>query len=204
MPLEQNGQCGTDRPNPPVSWKHSTTPNITWTWHHTIPWNQLCATWNWMVENEDWTSLKAFLYLIGADNGETVVAEIRADQLTRRDELHQMIAWQKWNVVEGPGGTNRARGDDPGEGFEPWSLLGLSNNQRQTVLDVKRIYDAMLTLPQQTQPGKFGAFLSTFRHLRNRAMIMWEPKMWDAVIVGRAPKHPREPDVTSTWRRRRG
>jgi hypothetical protein len=66
MALEMNGIVGGDRGAEPQGWKHATvTPAISFTWHHTIPWNCLLAVWNGMVRGGHWKAVNEFLQLTG-------------------------------------------------------------------------------------------------------------------------------------------
>ena len=73
------------------------------------------AVWNGLVGGAHWSAVKMFLHLASAPDPQGIVQQIRSGGLLRRDELHTMLTWQGWNIVEGPGGHFRA--DDPGEAF---------------------------------------------------------------------------------------
>lgn len=219
MPLGLNGIVTEDRGNEPALWHHSVmTPSITFTWHHTIPWNCLRAVWNGVVHGRHWDAIEAYLDLISASNVSTIVRDLKNGNLTiDRDLLHTQLTWQGWNIVEGPG--NEYRNDDPGEQFDGWSGAGMSGNQTATLLAVKGLYDNCMRRIQQlpaaagtnnipnisAQDAKTVATaMRGARHaLRGKQPVKWEEKMWFPVTEGRVDKS--RPGIWYTkpvWRRR--
>jgi hypothetical protein len=93
MALEMNGIVGGDRGAEPQGWKHATvTPAISFTWHHTIPWNCLLAVWNGMVRGGHWKAVNEFLQLTGGSSVGIIIEQLNAQALTiDRDALHTQL-----------------------------------------------------------------------------------------------------------------
>ena len=154
---------------------------------------------------------------LGVTDCRGVIAQIRAGRLVGRDTLHTQLTWQGWNIVEGPGGTNRAPGDDPGEAFDSWSGAGMSTNQRNTLAAVKLLYVVMQKM--QNLPSRLGttipninardakalenALKSAKSSLRGKAPMPWNDAMWVVVTEGRVEKGRSVWYTPPTWRKRR-
>jgi hypothetical protein len=216
MPLAVNGIVGTDRGGEPAAWHHaSMTPEITFTWHHTIPWNNLRDVWNGLVDGKYWNAVSKFLYLVGTTAPAPVITAIKAEQLQNRDALHTQLTWQGWNIVEGPG--NEYRTDDPGEAYDEWSGVGMSANQKSTYQAVAILYTTMKqvnALPKRTGTDipqikailakkLETAFGEASGPLRGKSPMPWNEAMWFRVTEGRIDKKlPRVWYTKPAWGKR--
>jgi len=203
MAIGSNGICtNPDRGGEPDTWQHSTMiPGITFTWHHTIPWNCLRAVWDYLVANQHWDCVKEYLQIISAPNVDgTLLALKRAPGIPFRDDgtLLTLLTWQGWNIVEGPGSEYRMTGDDPGEAYDKWSIIGLSSNQKATVQAVDMVYQAMRRVQDNANAARMlpaakaadvlrlqNAFRAQRPTLRGRQPIKWTPDMWEVRTEGR-------------------
>ncbi len=212
MPMALNGIVTEHRGSEPTDWEHSTmTPSITFTWHHTIPWNCLREVWNGLVRGKHWDAVSEYLGLIGAASVPVIVQGLKAGALTvDRDALLTQLTWQGWNIVEGPGNEYRAEGDDPGEAFDSWSGESMSGNQKATLLAVKSLYInamrpvALLNNVDGTNASKVAKAMRSARPtLRGKAPIKWNEDMWTVVTAGRvSDKVPGIWYTKPTWQRR--
>ena len=211
MALNTNGiLTDPSRGAEPSDWEHSTvTPVVTFTWHHTIPWNCLAAVWNGLVAGQHWAAVETFLRLVSAQDPAGAVRQIRSGTLMDRDRLHTQLTWQGWNIVEGPGGDFRE--GDPGEGYDKWSIQGLSNNQRSTVQAVDQLYMAMRPLAARPPRPGFAtnvpnlsaneakavekAMAQQMAALRGKPPMLWNPDAWEVVREGQADRK-----LPSLWR----
>jgi len=222
--LGRNGVLtNTERGAEPVLWHHTTmTPTVTFTWHHTIPWNCLAAFWNGLVAGKHWTAVELFLRLVSADKPHDIMDQIKSGALMDRDRLHTQLTWQGWNIVEGPGGDFRE--DDPGEGYDRWFNHGLSDNQRATVQAVDQLY--LLIEPLASRPSRLDfpeipkeikpnisaldakdlarGLSPLIGSLRGRSLMFWNSASWEKVQDGRVhPKLPSVWNVKPKWKKRR-
>jgi hypothetical protein len=197
------------------------TPAVTFTWHHTIPWNCLLAVWNGLVAGQHWNAVRLFLQIVSDPHPHTTTEQIKKGELMNRDSLHTLLTWQGWNIVEGPGGDFRA--DDPKEDVERWSLVkGVTGNQRATLQSVALLYIAMKPLAvKPRRPGFSGtvpvptittaeaeglerALLAQMQTLRGKSPIRWSEEMWTLVDnqAGRADrKRPGVWNTTPSWQK---
>lgn len=211
MALDVDGLVSTPaRGAEPSDWTHaSMSPAVTFTWHHTIPWNKLRAVWNGLVAGEHWDAVDMFLQLVQAPKRQLVLQQIRAKALTEdRDALHTRLTWQGWNIVEGPGGEFRKPGDDPGEKSERWATTGASSNQTQTLQAVYALDETIQLLPAaQDSIGstQAAALLAAMRRVKQTARptpIPWSEAMWVRTREGRVGKAPGAWSTRPEWRRR--
>jgi hypothetical protein len=183
-----------DRGDEPASWRHTeVVPSITFTWHHTIPWNGLRATWNYLVAGQHWSCVEEYLKIISAPHVEQTLKALKsapAIPFPNDEKLLELLTWQGWNIVEGPG--NQYRVNDPGERHEKWPTRALTGNQRTTIQSVdlvriamERIYNnAAATTPMDVE--KLEKALKAARPLlRGREPIKWTPDMWNPLVEGR-------------------
>ena len=190
------------RAPPPSAWRHPVeTPAIEFSWHHTIPLENLTKMWNGLVKGSHWEAIDQYLQLIGMPMPAVVIKQIKAGRVQARDDLWQRIQWPSWNIVEGPGGKNRPKSDDPGSSFEKWYSGSLSSNQRQVIYAVTSIYAAIRKIPMDagskadpTISARLAKDLANaFKHnksaLRGKGPIKWTSEMWTVDVAGRA--HPR-------------
>lgn len=218
MPLEANGIIKGDRGAEPGKWQHTpTTPSVTLTWHHTIPWNCLRAVWNGLVAGEHWEALAEFMQLISVPNYAGVLQQIKDKNVHDRDGLHTLVTWQGWNIVEGPGSEYRQQGDDPGEKYEHWSGKGMSGNQLSTLQQVNVLnlcmapFAACALDPATNAPEIKRAEAEQLRRvikqvrptLKGKAPMLWKESMWHNVQQGKVDKKNVGKWATKPiWRRR--
>lgn len=104
------------RGSEPSSWHHTElVPSVTFTWHHTIPWNGLRATWNYLVAGRHWGCVEEYLKIISAPHVALTFKALKnapATLFPHDEKLLELLTWQSWNIVEGPG--NQYRIGDPG------------------------------------------------------------------------------------------
>lgn len=186
-----------DRGAEPMSWVHTVmVPSVTFTWHHTIPWNGLRATWNYLVAGQHWTCVEEYLQIISAPHVEqTLKALKQAPGIPFPDDekLLELLTWQGWNIVEGPGNSNRI--GDPEGGHERWPTRALSGQQRTTMQAVDLVCMAMeriygnLNQPHLITLKDVEKLEKTLRAqrplLRGRDPIKWTPGMWNPLVEGR-------------------
>ncbi|HEY4352182.1 MAG TPA: hypothetical protein VGN31_13210 [Paraburkholderia sp.] len=200
MALNSNGIIsGSGRSSEPEGWKHKVmTPTVQFTWHHTIPLDDLTRVWNGLINGEHWGVVDEYLQIIGFRAVQNTIDELKAGTFQDRDELHTAIQWPSWNIVEGPGGEFRE--DDPGNGFERWTVPpGISNNQREMLNAVGAIYLRVTPIaragrPEDTaidavQARALRDELSNYKKvLRGKGPIEWNEAMWESTREGRKDK----------------
>lgn len=220
MALGSNGLL-TDsaRGSEPAAWRHSVmTPAVTFTWHHTIPWNCLAAVWNGLVAGQHWDAVQSFLQLVSAQDPRGIVRQIQSGKLMNRDMLHTQLTWQGWNIVEGPG--NEFRAGDPGEAYDAWSTIhGVSGSQRGTIHAVNLLYTVMRPLAlRPARPGFTGQvpnisaaearqlarlMSSQTGNLRGRSPMLWNGEAWAVVQEGKIDRRfPGRWQVKPVWRKK--
>lgn len=184
-----------DRGDEPSSWHHTVlVPSVTFTWHHTIPWNGLRATWNYLVANQHWGCVEEYLKIISAPHVEVTLKALKnapGIPFPHDEKLLELLTWQGWNIVEGPG--NQYRIGDPGEAHERWPTRGLSRNQTNTMqvvdlvrMAMERIYNNQPNAISLKDVEKLEKTLKAARPvLRGREPIRWTPGMWNVIVEGR-------------------
>lgn len=170
---------------------HGGHPSITFTWHHTIPWNCLRAVWDYLVAGQHWGCVKEYLMIISPPHVEATLSALKkapAIPFPPNDKLLELLTWQGWNIIEGPGNEYRAAGDDPGERYDRWALSTLSSNQRASLQHVDNVYLAMAKIQANAAAANLSpltaaadvlrlqmAFNAGRQAMRGRAPIMWNP-----------------------------
>ncbi|HWW68491.1 MAG TPA: hypothetical protein VN089_00975 [Duganella sp.] len=206
-----------DRGDEPSSWHHTElVPSVTFTWHHTIPWNGLRATWNYLVAGRHWACVEEYLKIISAPHVELTLKALKnapGIPFAHDEKLLELLTWQGWNIVEGPG--NQYRIGDPGEAHERWPTGALTGKQRSTMQAVDLVRMAMERIYSNVhQPHLISAtdvekLEKTFKAmrplLRGREPIRWTPGMWNAVVEGRVSAKAKGTWYSSPiWERGRG
>lgn len=186
-----------DRGSEPGSWHHTElVPSVTFTWHHTIPWNGLRATWNYLVAGRHWGCVEEYLKIISAPHVALTLKALKdapAIPFPHDEKLLELLTWQGWNIVEGPG--NQYRIGDPGEAHEMWPTGALSGSQRTTMQAVDLVRMAMEPIYRNVNqqnlilPAHVAKLERTFKaeraRLRGREPIRWTPGMWKVIVPGR-------------------
>lgn len=186
-----------DRGSEPGSWHHTElVPSVTFTWHHTIPWNGLRATWNYLVAGRHWGCVEEYLKIISAPHVALTLKALKdapAIPFPHDEKLLELLTWQGWNIVEGPG--NQYRIGDPGEAHEMWPTGALSGSQRTTMQSVDLVRMAMEPIYRNVNqqnlilPVHVAKLERTFKaeraRLRGREPIRWTPGMWKVIVPGR-------------------
>ncbi|MFC0396986.1 hypothetical protein [Paraburkholderia rhizosphaerae] len=217
MALQANGIIsGAGRASEPEGWKHAEVkPAIQFTWHHTIPLDDLTRLWNGLINGGHWNAVDEYLQIIGFSSVQTTINELKAGKFqARRDELHTAIQWPGWNIVEGPGGAYRE--DDPGNGVESWYVPPGGSNGQRTILN--RVKNAICPLiekiPRTVRPEDTAIDAETAKRLaaelknqrpslRGKGPIEWNPDMWEQTREGRKDKNRDIWLTTPQWRARR-
>lgn len=206
------------RGSEPEQWHHTVhKPAIVFTWHHTIPWNCLRLAWNGLIGGRHWKAAELFLQIASVPDPAGTVRRMRDGVLMNRDQVHSLLTWQGWNIVEGPGGDHRI--GDPGEGYDGWStVIGVSSNQRSRLQGVNSLYTRMDELSKRTllrESGREFPAISASEakalerllhaemgNLRGKPPILWTEAMWTVVKAGKADKHhPSRWATIPTWRK---
>jgi hypothetical protein len=128
------------------------------------------------------------------------------DQLTTEhvDELRQSVAWQRWNIVEGP--KESIRVDDPGsDDFDDFRVADPDHFDRyedvhqlhEVLSDIEADYQrnkALVTSTHKmlTWSAKLQPLMPRMQSLINEPLIMFDPALWrTAAHIG----NPKQKDI---------
>lgn len=134
---------------------------------------------------------------------ESLLSSLSAEkQLTNTqvDELVEKVAWQRWNIVEGP--KESIRVEDPGsDGFDDFSRADPANIERY--MSVEALYQALLDLEadyeaRKAMPANFGHMTGSWslkmrntlrgaQFLIDAPLVMFNPAHWRVMHWGGGP-----------------
>ena len=215
--MDMYGIIKGTRSDPPENWQHlrmAPLPDITLTWHHTIPRKTLARMWNGMVVGRHWDAIYEYLQLISAPEPQKVLKQLKGGNVQLRRELRTRVEWPSWNIVEGPGTDNRV--DDPKDNFETWCSHNLSSKHRTTLYAITSIYDVIKKIPgpkagdddcpeldKKLARELTKVFEQNKHALRGKEPINWIQEMWTVVQDGKVhPHRPRQWSRIPKWQKR--
>jgi hypothetical protein len=165
-------------------------------YHHIVPYGQLEAVWNRIVETDDTDLQRLFLETVVANAPQgnplptedflTAVATKAADQL-HFEFLQSAITWQAYNLALGP--KHRPALPDPGEGFDRLSVIPTHLNRinRLDGLDQAITRYLIASKPGPTPPAvklQLSRALEDLRPLLHLDIIPQHDVNWYSVAHG--------------------
>lgn len=202
--------------------------NIDMTWHHIVPYDSLSSFWDSLVRHMKHLKgktygtmymkmVRSYFNLIGIpknlegkiinsiykNNFQTILSQNAAGGQTVAEFLIERIAWQTWNIVEGPLNTDRT--DDPDEKLDNFTQ-GLQQEDRDRIRVLNSFYYKIQTF-NGAEPGQaldeqlirsLANIIAGIRTKRGRELIMFDINMWE-----RDGSHSRGGYTRSRWKKKR-
>ncbi|TRL54246.1 hypothetical protein [Pseudomonas aeruginosa] len=222
MSITKSGSFSGVKPNErdsvPFHWKRTQlVPDISWKYHHIIPWQTLRDTWQALLMCDYWKGCVLYVKVIGVVSWGPLISRLMNAQMTQEDcdELYAKLSWPAWNIVEGP-----ADRDDEGGTDLDLFRHGLQGTEPARMQALQRLYDAMEDFLSLFNRREFEATRLTVYNPRggapavdeahrealhtalqgmlpykDQAFIPYRPEMWIVTLEGR--EHRKYP----TWLR---
>ncbi len=119
MSITKSGSFSGVKPNErdsvPFHWKRTQlVPDISWKYHHIIPWQTLRDTWQALLMCDYWKGYVLYVKVIGVVSWGPLISRLMNAQMTQEDcdELYAKLSWPAWNIVEGPADRDDEGGTD--------------------------------------------------------------------------------------------